>query len=189
MQTTIFFARRKHQNDDVNGSSNLPAVQRANYILTNRASRLSSRRSPAAESSSKTSARSYLRACISGAEACYSGSETRAKLIPSRKTEVDFNDCRKVTHILIQIELGKIPKSDRIVLDSSRSGARFRVFVVYDVYRSPRINRRDVFPLRGFETYEIFLKSIGRREYRPFIFPPSRAVLFFSKSHLSKLRN
>jgi hypothetical protein len=31
--------------------------------------------------------------------ACYSGSGTREKLIPCRKTEVDFNDRRKVTYV------------------------------------------------------------------------------------------
>lgn len=93
------FQRRKHRGADVT----VPAITE-NYINHLRASRATPVASFKAivDDASRPHGASYDPAPL--VEACYSGSGTRAKLIPNHKTEVDFNDCRKVTYVLIEIE-------------------------------------------------------------------------------------
>lgn len=59
-------------------------------------------------------------------EACYSGLGTRVKLIPSRKTEVDFNDCRKLHTSLSRSNL------EETLTGRNRSGPE--CVSAYDIY-------------------------------------------------------
>lgn len=92
------FQRRKHRGADVT----VPAITE-NYINHFRASRATPIASLKAVGGASR-IRRFRTIPAPLVEACYSGSGTRAKLISNHKTEVDFNDCRKVTYVLIQIE-------------------------------------------------------------------------------------
>lgn len=109
--------------------------------------------------------RSYTSLVRSGilVEACYSGSGTRAKLIPSRKTEVDFNDCRKLHTSLSRSNLKET------LTGRNHSGPECVSALSRDVYYFSYIYEKD------YKTYEIL--ELSDRRNLAVIFLPFRIFI------------
>jgi len=112
-----------------------------------------------------------------GVGACYSGSGTRTKLIPCHKTEVDFNDRRKVTYVR--------PYPDRKLgrtLRGSRSGRIRSAFLrLHPSVCLPRAkNRAETHSLRADSDSIRFTSFVRKARRLLFAVIGERAILILN---------